>query len=61
MRYKIGDWIRFQHGGVLVIGSIVYIRPRSKYDSTLVPVTAEYGPVSEDSILEVRGGPAPQE
>lgn len=51
---EIGDWIRFQRGGSLVIGSVVYLEPRARWDSTLRPVTAEYGPIDAEYVLEVR-------
>jgi hypothetical protein len=55
---EIGDWIRYQHGGQLVVGVVAYIAPRASWDSTPWPVTVEHGPIDPKSVLEIRGGPA---
>jgi len=54
---NVGDWIRYQHLGRLVVGVVEYIRPRDEWDSTPTPWTVETGAVSTDSILEVRRDP----
>lgn len=56
---KVGDWIRFMHGGRLVIAMIAYLRPRSAWDSTVVYVTDTDGTVALESILELRPGVHP--
>lgn len=55
---KVGDWIRFQAGGVLVIGIVAYIRPRASWERVDFAITAEHGEVPVDRILELR--PAPE-
>lgn len=51
---KVGDWIRFMQGGRVVIAAVLYIVPRSSFDSTREAMT-EIGQVCFDSILEIRG------
>ena len=51
---KVGDWIRFMHGGRLVIDEVAYIVPRSPWDSTPEALTVAAGPVPLDRIVEVR-------
>ena len=51
----VGDWIRFRHGGQLVIDRVEFIHPRSPWDSTPVAITQQHGEVGYDSILEIRG------
>ena len=50
---KVGDWIRFMHGGRVVIAAVLYLVSRSRWDNTVEAMT-EIGQVSFDSILERR-------
>lgn len=54
LRVLVGDWICFQHGGRLVIDSVVYFKYRASWDSTLVAVTVGHGVVEVQDVLEVR-------
>jgi hypothetical protein len=51
---KVGDWIRFMHGGRLVIDEVAYLVPRASWDSTLEAMTVANGQVGFDRILERR-------
>ena len=50
----IGDWIRFMHGGRLVIDEVAYLVPRASWDSTIEAMTQAHGRVRIDDILETR-------
>jgi hypothetical protein len=50
---RVGDWIRFQQSGRLMVGIVQYLRPRSSWDSTIVYQT-DIGVVCRDDILEMR-------
>lgn len=50
----VGDWIRYQRDGRLVVGVVAYICPRAPWDSTPIPWTIEHGPVEPAGIREVR-------
>ena len=51
MKAKIGDWVRFYRGGILIIGVVNYIGAdiwcKDEYFT-------DAGVVSEDSVKEVR-------
>ena len=49
----IGDWVRFQLSGYLVIGVVEYI-VENKYDSSDPDVVTSMGRVHLSEILEVR-------
>lgn len=52
---NIGDWIRFERGGRLVIGTVAYVSQRlPTVPTTLYYMTEEYGAVASNSVLEVR-------
>ena len=51
---KVGDWIRFMHGGRLVIDEVAYLVPRSPYDSTVEAHTIMSGQVSFEWVVELR-------
>lgn len=51
---QVGDWIRFQHGGRLLMGSVVYLRTESSYPHKTYAVTDEYGAILVESVIEVR-------
>ncbi len=48
----VGDWIRFQHGGVLVIGLVEYVR-KATWGGHAEYVTAQ-GITHDDAVVEVR-------
>lgn len=50
-----GDWVRFQQGGILVIGKVEYVLPRKVWERSNTLVTDD-GSVHEDDVLEVRRG-----
>ena len=54
MKVATGDWIRFMHGGRLVIDEVAYLVRRASWDSTLDAMTVSSGAIDMDSILEVR-------
>ena len=50
---KVGDWVRFYRGGVLVIGVVEYIRERKAWErADELQTTA--GAVNADYVLESR-------
>lgn len=53
MTPQVGDWVRFQWNGKLVIGRVEYLVPRHGWDSTTVYQT-EFGKIALDDILELR-------
>ena len=56
---RVGDWVRFMHGGRLVIDEIAYLVPRASWDSTIEAMTLRHGRVRIEDVLELR--PEPQE
>jgi hypothetical protein len=48
---KVGDWVRFQRGGALVIGVVSYLMHDMCGYATVV---TDLGPVPQKDILEVR-------
>lgn len=54
MTARVGDWIRFLHGGHLVIDEVAYLVPRANWDSTIEAMTVANGRVRMEDILEVR-------
>lgn len=52
MELHIGDWVRFQRGGQLVIGEVAYVKDRDVlgYRQAITDI----GAVREDAILERR-------
>lgn len=50
---RVGDWVRFYRGGLLVLGVVEYIVPRAPWDSTPEAVTS-LGQIPFDAVLEVR-------
>jgi len=51
---NIGDWVRFQRGGQLVIGVVNYFRDDYSFLGTIV--VTDIGEVRFKSILETRKG-----
>jgi hypothetical protein len=56
MDIAVGDWVRFQFQGRLVIGKVEYVTPHEKWDTGYDIVTVEYGPIRADRIFEFRRG-----
>lgn len=54
---QVGDWIRFQRDGRLVLGTVAYTR-RSLGGYQLCD-TVEYGEVFVDHVLEIRRDAVP--
>ena len=54
MKVAVGDWIRFMHGGKLVIDEVAYLVRRASWDSTQDAMTVSSGQIDMDDILEVR-------
>lgn len=54
MTLQVGDWVRVQRGGRLVVAVVDYIVPRATWDSTPEAQTVDHGRVSFDEVLERR-------
>jgi len=52
---KIGDWIRFQHEGRLVIDVVDYVDSGYGYEHQFAALTANHGYVIAKNVVEVRG------
>jgi hypothetical protein len=50
---KVGDWVRFQRGGELVIAKVEYLRPAKRWPND-VEVVTDLGTTHADHIVEVR-------
>ena len=55
----VGDWVRFYHGGRLVIGVVQYLEPAPLLKH-LQEIMTDAGSVNARYILEVRATPPPQ-
>jgi hypothetical protein len=51
---QVGDWVRFQHGGRLLMGSVVYLRTEQAYPHKTYAVTDEHGAIPVESVIEFR-------
>lgn len=49
----VGDWVRFQRAGMLVIGVVEYVKEANSATHRW-EITTDAGTVWEDSILETR-------
>ncbi len=52
-KYKVGQWVRAQRNGELVIGVIAYVRQNKRYPYEFEYVT-DIGSFDESAIVEAR-------